>query len=283
MLIGLLILTTSGNIDFSGEDWTRLGLIFLASLLYIGVFLMLGLLVSSRTSRSTTALMMLLFIWVVIALAVPKVSMVIASKVHRVPSVQEVQADKDAKRSQILKEAQEEMLKYLAEGRQRNPSEAEAQAKIAEVNEKAITSITRETQKIQADYERSKIAQFRLAANISRTSPASVYTYAATGLARTYFDRQERFLAAARAYQPGFVQYFNEMMPKLMEQQAQQIRGQAVEKVKIDLPEPPKENSWKASLSESWNLVWVDFLILFLLLACFFMTAYVGFIRSDVR
>jgi ABC-type transport system involved in multi-copper enzyme maturation permease subunit len=285
MLIGLLILTTSGSINFTGEDWGRLGFIFLVSLLYIGVFLMLGLLVSSRTNRSTTALMMLLFIWVVIVLAVPKVSMIIASKARRVPSVQEVQADKDAARAQIIKDAQERMFQYIREqqGKQPKASDEEVRAKIAEMQEEVTVSITRETQKIQAEYERRKAAQFGLASNISRTSPASVYTYAATGLARTGFDRQGRFLAAARAYQPGFVQYFNEMIPKLMQQQAQRIKNEKVEEVKVDLSELPTLEFREADLSESWNSVWVDFLILFLLVACFFMIAYVGFVRSDVR
>ena len=240
---------------------------------------MLGLLVSSRTNRSTTALMMLLFIWVVVVLAVPKVSMMIASKAHRVPSIQEVQADKDNARAQITQEAQEEMFKYIRE----SPDEKEITKKITQMQEEVTVSITRETQKIQADYESSKAAQFRLAANISRTSPASAYTYAATGLARTGFDRQERFLAAARAYQPGFVRYFNEMTPKLIEQQRQRIRGEAVEGVKLDLDQLPDLDFREASLSESWNSVWVDFLILFLLLACFFMIAYVSFVSSDVR
>ncbi len=37
------------------------------------------------------------------------------------------------------------------------------------------------------------------------------------------------------------------------------------------------------SLSESWNSVSVDLLSLFLLVACFFMIAYLGFVRSDIR
>ena len=283
MLIGLLILTTSGNIGFSGGDWARLGFIFLASLLYIGVFLMLGLLVSSRTDRSTTSLMMLLFVWVVIVLAAPKVSMIIAGKLRHVPSVQQVQADRDAARAQIIKDAQDKMFQYIKEQQGKQGNQEEVQDKIAKMQEEVTVNITRETQKIQRNYERRKTAQFRLAANISRTSPASVYTYAATGLARTGFDRQERFMAAARAYQPGFVKYFNEMIPKLMQQQAQRIKGEKIEEVKVDLDELPKLDFREASLSESWNLVWVDFLILFLLLACFFMIAYVGFIRSDVR
>ena len=51
----------------------------------------------------------------------------------------------------------------------------------------------------------------------------------------------------------------------------------------IFLDELPALDFQEASLSESWNSVSVDLLSLFLLVACFFMIAYLGFVRSDVR
>ncbi len=292
MLIGLLILTTSGSIDFFGEDWVRLGLIMLASFLYVGIFLMLGLLVSSQTDRSTTSLMLLLFIWVVIVLAVPKVSMTIAGKLRDVPSVQEVQAEKDVAMAQIVKEANDNIMQYVAEFRRKAElkeiKDAEGalkrmQDEIAKMQQDLSVGITRKKGQIQAEYDAKKAAQFRLAANISRISPASVYTYAATDLARTGFDRQERFLRSARAYQVLFVQYYNEVLPKAMKQAMQRALGKTVEEVKFDLDKLPTLDFREASLSESWNSVWRDFLILFLLAVCFFMVAHVGFICSDVK
>ena len=274
VLIALLILTTSGSIDFSGEDWSRLGLILLASLLYIGVFLMLGLLVSGRTNRSTTALMMLLFVWVVIVLAVPKVSMVVAGKLREVPSAQVVQAEKDAAMTQVLAEGQEEIQEFVRERGQEMSSE-ERGAEIARLQEEMFTDLSKEQGEIQEKYDREKTAQFLLAANISRISPASVYTYAAIDLARTGFDRQERFLAAARSYQVGFVQYFNEVL--------QNMRGKKTAETKIDVDGLPTLEFRESSLSESWREVSMDVLILFLLMACFFMIAYIGFVRSDIR
>jgi ABC-type transport system involved in multi-copper enzyme maturation permease subunit len=284
LLIGLLILITSGSINFMTEDWNRLALISLSAFLYIGIFLMLGLFVSSRTNRSTTALMMLLFIWVVVVLAVPKVSMIVAGKIRDVPSVQEVQGEKDTVMAQILKEGQEKTQQYFQEhrGEMQSPeTRAEVMDGFAKIQEEVFNSITRRKGQIEADYEGKKAAQFRLASRLSRISPASVYTYASTGLARTGFDRQERFLKAARIYQTGFVQYFNELMAKIIK--ASQTDEEAAQKMKFDLDQLPTLDFREASLSESWNSVWVDFLILFLLIVCFFMIAYVGFVRSDVR
>jgi hypothetical protein len=71
-----------------------------------------------------------------------------------------------------------------------------------------------------------------------------------------------------------------------MQQQRQQFSGEDggnVVEEKFDVERLPNLEFREAGLSESWGMVWADFLILFLLIACFFMVAYVGFVRSDVR
>ena len=275
-LISLLILTTSGSISFSGEEWIRLGLILLASLLYIGIFLMLGLLVSSRTNRSTTALMMLLFIWVVLVLAVPKASMIVASIIQDVPSVQEVLAEKEAATRQIMAEWQEKIDQHMRDNDQEMRSE-ETRPNVldglARLQKGMFASASKKRTDIQTQYDRSKSVQFQLASKLSRISPASVYTFASTNLARTGFNRQKRFLAAARVYQVGFIQYTNNLIRKVLDQQVQQMQGDAIEEAKFDLEKVPALEFRESSLSESWNLVWGDLLILFLLVACFFMIA----------
>jgi len=283
LLIGLLILTTSDSINFNGEDWSRLGLTLLVSLLYIGVFLMLGLLVSSRSNRSTTALMMLLFLWVVIVLAVPKISMIVASKLRDVPSAQEVQAKKDAVRTQVMAEGTEKTQAYFREhGSEMGTDEGRARVmdEVSKIQEEMFTGIAKEMGKLQAEYEEKKISQFLLAAKISRISPASVYTYASTTLARTGFDRQVRFLEAARTYQVGFVQYFNELLAKMMKASN---NPEKIQEMRFDLSTLPALNFKEATLAESWNAAAVDLLILFLLFVCLFMIAFFGFVRSDIR
>ncbi len=283
LLIGLLILITSGSINFTGEEWIRLGFVLLASLLYISIFLMLGLLVSSRANRSTTALMMLLFIWVVVVLAVPKVSMIISSKVCDVPSAQEIQSQKDTTMTQVMADGQKKIQKYFQE-KSPDMSKPEIRAKamehISDMQEEMFNSINAKKGEIDAEYEAKKAAQFQLASRISRISPASVYTYASTNLARTGFDRQQRFLKAARVYQVGFIQYFNDLMRRMIKDG---IRGDDANEIKFDLNQLPALEFREASLAESWNSAMADFLILFLLLTCLFMIAYVGFVRSDVR
>ena len=248
---------------------------------------MLGLLVSSRSNRSTTALMLLLFIWVVIVLAVPKVSMLVAGEVRDVPSVQDIQSQKDAAMAQIMAEGQESSRKFWTIHRREAMASPELREKImaeyAKIQEAIFNDIKKEKDQIDKEYEGKKAAQFQLASRLSRISPASVYTYASTDLARTGFDRQARFLEAARVYQEGFVRYFSELMAKMIEQRGKKKGQEEAEKLTFDLDELPALDFREASFSESWGSAVVDLLILFLLFACFFMIAFFGFVRSDVR
>lgn len=267
-LIGLLILITSGNVSFSGAGWLRLILILLASVLYMGFFLMLGLTVSSRTSRSVTALMILLFIWVVAVMAVPKISTIIAAQIRHVPSLQEVEAEKDAVAAQIMREGQERLRREMQE-------KGGPQIRGVLLDHQMIESINKEKGEIDANYESKKLSQFRLASQISRISPASAYTYAAIGLAGTGMDRQERFLDSISSYKMEFAQYFDGIIKK-------QDGGNS-DNARFEVGKMPTFSFREMSISESWSKVKIDVLILFLLVICFFMIAYVGFIRGELK
>ena len=73
LLSGLLILF-SRDISFSAGQWGRIALLFGASLVYLAVFVFIGLLVSTRSKSSVTSLVVCLFLWVLFVFIVPAVS-----------------------------------------------------------------------------------------------------------------------------------------------------------------------------------------------------------------
>ncbi len=79
----------------------------------------------------------------------------------------------------------------------------------------------------------------------------------------------------------GFVQYFSELMGKMIRQS--RTNPNAATEMKFELDKLPALDFQEETLADSWNSAMMDFLILFLLFACFFMIAYVGFVRSDIR
>lgn len=62
------------------SDWARVGMFSLVSLIYVSVFFTLGMLFSCRARRTATALMLVMFFWVVFVLVWPNASAFAVSK-----------------------------------------------------------------------------------------------------------------------------------------------------------------------------------------------------------
>lgn len=75
LLLALILLTTSTSISLSTEDFLRLGGIVLSSFMYLSVFYLIGLLISAVTRRTSTALMLSMFVWGFLVLVYPNMSL----------------------------------------------------------------------------------------------------------------------------------------------------------------------------------------------------------------
>ena len=93
---GFTYINLSGALEVTGEDATRFGLIFLVSLLYISTFFTLGLMISTLTHRSSTALLMSLLVWICWILVVPNLAPIAARLMAAVPGRQVIDAEKQA-------------------------------------------------------------------------------------------------------------------------------------------------------------------------------------------
>ena len=63
LLLSVILLTTSTAISLNSDDFLRIGGIILTSVAYLSVFYLIGLLISAATRRTSTALMLSMFIW----------------------------------------------------------------------------------------------------------------------------------------------------------------------------------------------------------------------------
>ena len=79
LLLAVILLTTSTSISLSTADFLRMGGIVLSSLMYLSVFYLIGLLISSVTRRTSTALMLSMFVWGFLVLVYP--NMILATNV----------------------------------------------------------------------------------------------------------------------------------------------------------------------------------------------------------
>jgi ABC-type transport system involved in multi-copper enzyme maturation permease subunit len=281
LVLSLLILLISPDISLSGQDWGRLLLIFLMFFLYLSVFFSLGLFVSARTSRSSTSFLVLLFVWVVFVMVIPKAAVVTAAQVRPVPSVHEITAKKDA----FLQQVQIEGQKAAREWYQKNQAEAQKDPKgfqekfqkyITDLQQELTTKIDENNAAFERDYQQKKKAQQTLAVNLSRISPASALTFGSMTLARTGVDESDRFLASVRTYKPIFTKWINSKFGTT-------VNFQTGEQAKIKLDDMPQHIYEPEWLSRSFVRTIPDFALLTVMIIVFFVGAYVSFLRYDVR
>lgn len=74
VLLALFLLTTSGSIALSGEDFLRILGILLTSAIYLSTFYLIGLLISTVSRRTATALILVMFVWVMLVLVYPSLT-----------------------------------------------------------------------------------------------------------------------------------------------------------------------------------------------------------------
>ena len=282
MVLGLIILMIYPNVSLSGEDWGRLGLIFLMFLLYLSVFFTLGLFVSSRTSRSSTSFLLLLFIWVTFVTIIPKAAVLVAGQIKPIPSVHEITAQKDAYLQEVQKEAIEEQTKYFTE-HQRPADQAEipkwneeTKQWLEEFQQRLTSQLDERNAAIERDYQVKVRSQQNLAVNLSRISPASALMFSTMSLARTGISEYERFLAAVRTYKPIFTKWVNAKLMRTLN-----LSGGPQPKPELD--DMPQLEFNPESFGDSFSRMVPDLILMVILIVLFFVGAFVSFTKYDVR
>ncbi len=71
LLLSIILLTTSTSLSLNTDDFLRIGGIILTSLLYVSLFYLIGMCISALTRRTSTALMLSMFVWGFLVLVYP--------------------------------------------------------------------------------------------------------------------------------------------------------------------------------------------------------------------
>jgi len=243
----------------AGADWVRLGLIVAAGMLFVGAILGLSIMVSALTHRSSTAFVLLLSLWVVGVLILPRASVLLAARSVEVPSTDHVLSQRSRLRAQLWDEDQKKIGDFMKE-QMTFPDDLEDPAERQALAQRGISAFNEKFDELAAERQRRlaeldarlgeerrnrQLAQQRLALGIARISPASAFSLASAELAGTSLDLPEHYRSEVGAYQERFSAF-----PGL---------GRVVQAGLFDL-----------TLLALFNLV-------------FFAGAFVAFLRYDVR
>ena len=111
LLLTLIQCSFARSLHFSTDDFLRVGGLLLTTIVYLSVFYLIGLLVSTTTRRASTSLMLCMFLWVVLVLVYPNWS---RFALNPVGDTRGEKRSADQQIAQIREEADRERDRFLA-------------------------------------------------------------------------------------------------------------------------------------------------------------------------
>ena len=111
LLLAVILLTNTPSIFLNTDDFLRIGGIMLTSVVYLSVFYLIGMLISVATRRTSTALMLSMFVWGFLVLVYPNMILAVvprpeapkARAVSAYSQIEQIWEEFDRERKQFLK------------------------------------------------------------------------------------------------------------------------------------------------------------------------------------
>jgi ABC-type transport system involved in multi-copper enzyme maturation permease subunit len=299
LLLSLVVLMFLTDINFSSEEWIRIGLMASTFLFCLLVFFTIGLAASSFSKSSIFSFIVALFFWVLFVGIVPKASIQLASVIKPAMTTSELyekryQYWENNRNSHALT-----MQKYL----EKNPiTEKEWKEKRGDVWDK-IWKIEEKREKeysdkIYAEFDRTKKVLINTAAFITRFSPASCTSYAAHTIANTGPNMIYNFQDNLKAYAGSFYQWADDRQkawkaaggkwPRPYDKTTDEsgfikLTWNDIEEKELDLAGMPEFENTPVPIENVVDeaITYIANLLFYALL--FFAIAYVAFLKYDVR
>ncbi len=220
--LSAVLVLLSRDIAFAAVDWGRIVLLFGLSLIYLAVFVCIGVLVSARSRSSVTSLVVCLFLWVLAVFILPVVSSNFAEsfvgtasrdnldRVLKDIDKQRDEAISDAYKAQGIPEGWSCWWCYndddgLMETYGNNRQEFENFRRRAAVSEPIRLDYADRKWAAQQAYLASLARQARAAERLSLVSPAGVFRTVASAICLTDLSAYEERMDRVRQYRETFV------------------------------------------------------------------------------
>ena len=181
VLLGTIFVTLSPMVDMNALNLAKLGLFLLSGVIYLAVFFSLGLLISCLTHRSSTSLVISLFVWAMLVFLIPNLGNILARQLVRIPTVQQLE----------LKREQIQIRRELEVNRPQTTMDERMEA------HKRFNS---ENEMLGEDYRNRFSRLVKISQNITRISPAAAFTFLATDIMGTGMLEERKLKRAVLEY-----------------------------------------------------------------------------------
>jgi len=310
-IMGLIILLSFPMVDLTGSDWVRFGFMFIASLVFVATMYNLGLLFSCLARRSAISLVLALFLWILFVVVIPNGSVYLATQIRAVEPEEKINEQIALLRREVQREFRMEMQRSGRSYMSGSTSTSDVVGKggfghgyIRSCNEVLMHNLllnystgvpiqikySNKYSEIEYGYLRSLFEQTRLADNLARTSPISLYENVMSALAGTDMVSFRQFIDAVKAHRNDIIEYMRSRTNNFSSssfftpctEEEMKTRPNTDDAPPLELHDLPRF-SYKADIVGILRRVIPDLELLILGNVLFFALALAAFQRYDVR
>jgi len=226
-ILSIIFILISPNIQFSAGDWGRIFLLFFTSILFLSIFIFIGLFISTRIHSSRVSIIVCLFFWVFFVFIIPNLSVYMAESFVKVQSQDNLQYVLNDLNREYGKKCNEyaETLEQPDWGMHWNYNVGNDGFRELYGSSKSRFEYYRQyiefTEPLRIDYADKKWAfqkgyldeldrQKILAETISLISPSELFRLICSAVCRTDVSSQYRFMNRARLYREEFINYLKD-------------------------------------------------------------------------
>ena len=271
VLVNLLIISTSSDVHLGAEAWERLGFIFFITLLYVSLFLALGLLVSARVQRSAMSLVILLLVWVTFVIFMPSTLVSIAGRFAPPTSTLGFYERSD----QLEEELEREYYTFVLSSSNKTLTE------VLPVAGEYVIKDAAAQERLHEERLKQRISQVHRARAITQISPITIFQHLLEAFAGTGFERHLQFLENVKSYARQYRVFIADT--DQADPESLHIFGvRAGMSQKPVSPEAIPKFEDKLSLSKDFNTAAMELLLLILFVVVLLSGAYLAFVRVEI-
>ena len=94
-ILSIILILTAPDITFSISDWIGIGLIFFTSIIYLMLFILMGMLISALSKSSSVSIVISLLIWIWMLFLVPDIAYYSSQSIYKVPTYDNIRYSLD--------------------------------------------------------------------------------------------------------------------------------------------------------------------------------------------
>lgn len=285
LLVNLILVISSKDVAITPEEWLKVLTIVFLSFLYLSIFVLLGLFVSSRMSHSANGMVVLLLVWVVLGILVPSFGRIVSDISSPSPTRMELQRRLEEAGSRIW--ARSSQFGPNAGSATMDPSESNPPARA-----RLATALTNARNQVIEDHHNRMLAQVSFGWNLAcaRVSPVVIYQRACEGVAGTGIGHCADLRRQIQRYRDDLMQYIRaedsrdpSSLHLVFNERYCARNWKTISHKPADFDTIPKFREQDPPLGASLKSATWDIGLLVVFNLVFFAAAFISFLHYDVR